>query len=238
MPTPLTRAPVKGYSNWGSGVQPERRTTAELNATAPRQSQTVLTPAGDPDAIYKNVGPGQTNRFGGRNLGTLSSEGLNRPGEYPLSFSAKPRLSQAPLQGSAYSEYRPPIPRTGLTRAPQPQAAPDIDGMTPGSFEMQNTLNNAGVYEPDTFGAENAEDNDTGYRAPQQTERANPLTGDNNGPMESVTTRVSPFSQRGNAAPRTQDAMIGGSGPFRRSFGNQESASQYDSFVRRLFSNT
>ncbi len=99
------------------------------------------------------------------------------------------------------------------------------------------------------------------YNPPQQTERANPLTGDNNIPMESTTTTVAraPFVQRGSALPTGQDAMpaavkttltedndigtamagtqnrIGGSGAFTRKFNSPTSASAYDSYVKRLF---
>lgn len=88
------------------------------------------------------------------------------------------------------------------TQRPQPNVA------DPNSIEGQNTLVNAGIYQPGTAGAANAVANGTGqvYRPPQQTERANPLTGDNNIPMESTSTRVAaPFVQRGKTTPGGQD---------------------------------
>lgn len=90
----------------------------------------------------------------------------------------------------------------------QPVQQPILNDVDPNSIEGQNTLANAGIYQPGTVGATNAVANGTGqvYRPPQQTERANPLTGDNNIPMESTTTRVAaPFVQRGRTTPSGQD---------------------------------
>jgi len=100
------------------------------------------------------------------------------------------------------------------------------------------------------------------YRPPQQTERANPLTGDNNFPMEGQTTAPlarAPFVQRGAGLPAGMDAApaaikdtltedndigtaingtlgrIGGTGAFARKFGSAQSADVYSSYLRRLY---
>lgn len=165
----------------------------------------------------------------GRNLGTMTSADLSR---YPTGnvLGQKPPLTGAafsPQQGG-YAEYTPPplTPATGLARAPSVVAAQPAP-----------------------------------YLPPQQTERANPLSGDNNFPMEGKTTPVirAPFVQRGAGLPAGTDAApaaikdtltedndigaamngtlgrIGGTGAFARKFGNPQSASVYDSYVRRLF---
>lgn len=199
----------------------------------------------------------------GRNLGTLNSSGLNRPGSYPLGFDAKPRQSPQPFSGSAYSTY---TPRSVSAPRPQQQPAmltrvqPNVAGMT--GFARTNTLANAGIYEPGSFGAQNAVANGTGrsYQPPQQTERANPLTGDNNLPPEGATTSLArvPFVQRGAGVPAGQDALpapimateteddtiagsmagtqsrIGGNGAFARRFSQPGKQSAYDSYLKRI----
>lgn len=103
------------------------------------------------------------------------------------------------------------------------------------------------------------------YNPPQQTERVNPLTGDNPAQPPGTTSIVSrpPFIQRGAGVPRGQDVaapiptqddtvngsmqgtydrlrgrtpVSGGTGAFSRQFTNPNSAGQYAAFARRLFS--
>lgn len=147
-----------------------------------------------------------------RNLGTLTSADLDRsPTGYALNRTPQPTgLPLAP--GAAISSVPgQPVARTGLQRTPPPAAVDplDLNGVAPGSFGAQNAANNAGIYQPGSFGAQNAQANGTGYRAPQQTERANPLSGDNNVPMESTTTPLqrTPFTQRGTSAPSGRDTI-------------------------------
>lgn len=82
--------------------------------------------------------------------------------------------------------------------------------------------------------------------APQQTEAANPLTGDRNGQMEDTTAAIQDparavgFSSRGGGNPRGMDAApsdpnTGGTGIYARRFGSSAAAAQYDSYVKRLF---
>lgn len=129
-------------------------------------------------------------RFGGVNNGQ------------PQAFAPRvvaPLIPPAPTVGAV---------ATGATpqNVLQPVQPPDLRNVDPSSFQAQNTLANAGIYTPGSFGAQNAAANGTGYKPPQQTERANPLTGDNNIPMESTSTRVAaPFVQRGRATPAGQD---------------------------------
>jgi hypothetical protein len=77
--------------------------------------------------------------------------------------------------------------------------------------------------------------------APQQTEAANPLTGDDTTQPQDTTSAVDPasqagFSSRGAAVPKGADS-IGGTGLFQRKFSSPAAASAYDSYVRRLFGN-
>ena len=84
--------------------------------------------------------------------------------------------------------------------------------------------------------------------SPQQTERANPLSGDNNIPVEGSTTGLrSPFNMRGNSTPQGQDETIGGSmqGTFdrlrqsgftpRTSFAPRQQQNSPMSMLRRAF---
>lgn len=219
MPTLLTRTPPLGRSNWGTGVQPERRTTAQLNGVMP------TTPA--------------------RSLGAFTRASFSPKGNQlnPAYDESQDPVSVAPVR-----PYAPrPLSRTPLTRTP-----PQTDGLD--GFALSNTLANAGIYQPVSFGASNAAANGTGYRPPQQTERANPLSGDNNYPTEGQTTRVqpAPFVQRGSSVPQGQDAMpgeddtvagsmagtmkrMGGSSLFNRSFANPAAANTYTQYVRKMF---
>lgn len=129
----------------------------------------------------------------------------------PQAFKPRPDVVAAPvLARPALAAPRPmagSAPRLALARAPMP------GDYEPGSFGEQNANASAGVTTPGSFAAQNAQANGTGAAPPkappppQQTERANPLTGDNNVPPESVTTRVqpAPFIQRGRGTPQGQD---------------------------------
>lgn len=134
-----------------------------------------------------------------------------------------------------------PAPAAKPASTLQPLAPEDLN-LDPNSFGAQNAAANAGIYKPGSIGDQNAQANGTGYRAPQQTERANPLTGDNNIPMESTSTKLptAPFVQRGQTTPAGTDAsptgqFTGGTGKFARSFGNRNSADLYHAFVAKLF---
>lgn len=216
-------------------------------------------------------------RFGGVVNGQPQAFNPN-PVRTPNKISYKQFLAQNPNSPAAtgsLSDAPRALPNGPVATAPatpgqnvlQPvrPAIPDLTGVDPSSFQAQNTLANAGIYQPGSFGAQNATANGTGYKPPQQTERANPLSGDNNIPMESTTTRVAapPFIQRGRTVPTGQDVapkpsptptqdiggaindtqksirtgstFTGGTGKFARSFSNQASAGHYDNFVRQLF---
>ncbi len=87
--------------------------------------------------------------------------------------------------------------------------------------------------------------------AAQQTEQANPLTGDGGGEgqLEGQSETVDPgdagdvpnlFSSRGAGAPRGDDALpggenVGGTGLYARKFSNSRSANAYDQYTRGLF---
>lgn len=203
MPTLLTRTPPR--SNFGTGVQPERRTTAEINqqaypsvaAPAPRNMGSFTPQSFAPRA----PAPTDPNRMSSG--GTITAGGLTR------SYAGgRPQTQLNPL----YNEGQDFQPAT---------AAPGIGART----TFQNFVQN----NPGSMAAR---------AAPQQTERANPLTGDNNLPMEGQTAAVKPppFIQRGAGVPRGQDAStMGGTGVFKRSFGSPQAASAYTNFLQKLY---
>lgn len=90
-------------------------------------------------------------------------------------------------------------PRTPRQQGPSAAAMKFLeDGIDPQIAEPA-------PYVPGQFGARST-------RPPQQTERANPLSGDNNIPAEGSTSGLrSPFNMRGNSTPQGQDETIGGS---------------------------
>ena len=180
-----------------------------------------------------------------RNLGTFGSADLNRrPNGARIDGSGAMTPTAPAFTGAAVSTVspvmpRPQAPRMPVARAPMSRTAPDLAGMT--GFAAENAAANAGVYEPGSFGAANAVANNTGqaYRPPQQTERANPLTGDSNRqvPMTTSTVRA-PFSMRGATTPGGIDEQtVGGSmgGTFSRLRSNfnrpAPRANPYPSFV-------
>jgi hypothetical protein len=122
------------------------------------------------------------NRFGGRYLGTLTSGGLNRP---PVTRVTPTTPSAAAMD----------FLRTGIAPdvSPSPSPAPNYNTYS-GAAALQHARRLTPVSRPP-------------YRPPQQTERANPLTGDNNIQMESTTTAIPrpPFIQRGTGIPGGQD---------------------------------
>ena len=81
----------------------------------------------------------------------------------------------------------------------------------------------------------------------QQTESANPLSGDGNAQPSGSTAAIRPGAalgivQRGSSVPRGQDAQpgqhAGGTGLYRRNFATPQSASIYDNYVRKLFADS
>lgn len=236
--------PVQGKSNWGTGVQPTLRTTAQLNApAAPRR------------------------------LGTMTSADLNR-GATGSDLSMKPTLTGAPVtSGFAQTTARPSLlkktppaapvaaatPRSAAPQAPAGPSAAAMKFLQDGVAPELSPLPAAPVNSPTTTGA-------------QQTESANPLTGDGNKQPSGTTAPVNPgqamgFSRSGGSVPRGQDAApaavvpeqstqqklrssmsstmdnlrgktAGGAGLYKRSFTNPKSASLYSGYVKRLFGDT
>lgn len=185
----------------------------------------------------------------GRSLSQPRPVATGAPIDYGYS-TVSPRPIAAP---------RPVSPRVAPAVARAPMAQPNVAGMT--GFARENTLANSGVYDAGSVGAANAVANGTGrvYRPPQQTERANPLTGDNNFPVEGQTTAVAraPFVQRGASIPTGQDAapvretmtedddiassmagtqarLRGAPSPYARRFGSQSQSSVYNSLLKRV----
>lgn len=131
-------------------------------------------------------------------------------------------------------------------RATPPMAQPALDDLT--GFARENAAANAGIYEPGSFGAANAVANNTGrpYAPPQQTERANPLSGDSNRqvPMTTRTIRT-PFSTRLPGSTPEGDDTVAGSmqgtlSRLRANFNDRRSTqpSPYPAFLSRAMSDT
>ena len=125
----------------------------------------------------------------------------------------RPVPTGAPIDGPAVSTYSPRPMAVATAPAPRPIApvarAPRVEDMAGMSdLGRESYLANNGIYAPGSVGAMNAQTNGTAYNPPQQTERANPLSGDNNRPMEGQTTAIArpPFIQRGAGIPGGQDA--------------------------------
>lgn len=78
----------------------------------------------------------------------------------------------------------------------------------------------------------------------QQTESADPLTGDGNAQPEDTTAPVNPgaalgFSRKGDQIPRGSDSVsdvnVGGTGIYARKFNSPKSADLYSNYVKQLF---
>lgn len=148
-----------------------------------------------------------------RRLGTMTSADLNRsPNGSPN--GVKPSLTGAPVT-SGYSEYHPqtpslltrtpptaaPVPASPTNRGPSPAALKFLQDGVPPSAAPLAPVASAPVAAPTTSAA-------------QQTETANPLSGDTNDSAGGTTQAVDPamamgFSRRGAGVPRGQDAMPG-----------------------------
>lgn len=183
-----------------------------------------------------------------RSSRVFTSADLNRRPNGSLIDGSGAMTASAPsFQGPAVSTV-PGVQsarRMPVARSPMPGAAqPNLDGLE--GFALENASANAGVYQPGSFGAVNAVANNTGtlYRPPQQTERANPLSGDSNRqlPGSTVSVQRSPFSLRGAGTPSgidQQDDTIAGSmqgtlGRLRSNFNRPATqASPYPPFLRR-----
>lgn len=189
--------------------------------------------------------------------------------------SGRPRTGLTMVQTaqpSNSSSLPQPVLRTGLT--PAPRSVYDPNAQIPGSFADSNARVNAGIYAAGTFGADNAVANGTGIAvnpntpitspisgmpsapnapravapttvAAQQTESANPLTGDGNQQVQGASAPVDAgaalgFSRKGSSVPSGQDAQptsnVGGTGLYARTFKSPKSASLYHDYVQRLFS--
>ena len=168
---------------------------------------------------------------------------------------ARPTLTSADLNRTRQIGQRAPVP-TGApltygftTQATRPRVAqparpvapvaqPALEDLT--GFARENAAANAQIYQPGSFGAANAVANNTGrpYTPPQQTERANPLTGDSSRQVPGTTASVrSPFSMRGSSTPNGDDTVAGsmqGTLSRLRSFNRpQAQTPQYPGFLTR-----
>lgn len=196
------------------------------------------------------------NRLGGRYLGTLNSSNVSR------SFAA-PAPSDADVDGPAVNTYTPrPMARPQMRTAVAPAYRPGANvrgvlsnigaarlnsqgqavGSTGGLVPMQAS-------DDEALAAAKLADQSTGFlqtntnagtlpqsapRPPQQTERANPLSGDTSEQMEGTTSVISrsPYSMR-TRTPAGRDLSY--NGPV---FGRAPTMamSPYDRYARSLFS--
>lgn len=127
------------------------------------------------------------NSYGGRNLGTMTSANLSR-NPTGVRLDQRPGTSAAPLVDPAVSTVRSVgVPRPAMQASAVTRTPPQMGGFGLGPSRVMMD----GVTPV----------------PPQQTERANPLTGGNNIPMKTTSVPVSsPFSQRGGAGAMGQDA--------------------------------
>jgi hypothetical protein len=132
--------------------------------------------------------------------GTITRGGVTR------AYAPTPGGPARPLQGGSGGTMR---TASGLTRTVAPTMQPAMAPRTPSPAAMDFLQGGAAptptvsAYQPGAYGAQAA----ASYQPPQQTERANPLTGGNNIPMPTTSVPVrSPFSSRGAISPAGQDA--------------------------------
>ncbi len=201
-----------------------------------------------PTTPVARANQGGTINFRGRTINYGPSEGQDRDpmrGGSGGTMTRNGAVTRVPPSAARISQpFRTPSPasqeflRTGvapeITLPPRPQA---VSPVTRAPMPMAPT---------------------PAYRPPQQTERANPLTGDNNFPMEGQTVPVAraPFIQRGTSLPAGRDAMpaaeiedgdigrtmqgiqsrIAGSpaNPFARRFGEPSKQSAYNAMLKRV----
>lgn len=199
-----------------------------------------------PDAAAPKPGVARVNpTFAPR----LNSGGtMTRGGDTTIVPTSQPRslsptmnsggtISTGVLERSyAPSAYSPPVPRNnaGIPQSPAAILSPlknAIPFAMPAPLSAALPVSGAPVASATTSNA-------------QQTESANPLSGDGNKQPAGSTAPVNPgaalgISQRGNSVPRGQDALAGGPstggiGLYKRQFSDPRAASVYDKTVRRL----
>lgn len=222
---PFSAPAVPGLPNFGAGTPAMTPATRSSNFGAGQQPM--------------RRAPGDTNPapYMPRNLGTLTSADLNRT-PTGSALNQGPALTGAPVTGNAMS--------TVATRAPGVGSRTTYD-----QFLANNPASSAAIGQDASLAANTPAT--PAYRPPQQTERANPLTGANNIPMEGKTTPLAPapFVQRGAGLPAGQDAapavkqrisedddigrsMQGTQNRLRASFGSNAPIGGTGAFARRF----
>jgi len=169
----------------------------------------------------------------------------NVPGTYQSQdINGRPRTGLTMVQTTPPAPVAPITPpRTGLTPAPLPAAAPQ------GSFEEddnpQADVAPAAQPQPTAVASSSPAPRVMAPPPPPvaQTEGSNPLSGDGTKQPQGTTTTLPSaapmgFSSRGAAVPAGQDANpnVGGVGPYARTFKDPRAASIYHDYTRRLFS--
>ncbi len=196
--------------------------SAAPSAPAPRPI-TGLARTGTPNAGGTITRGGVTTSYApspaGGPSGTTNAGGSITKGGVTRSFGPSPYKAPVPRNNAGLPVSPPAIPPALPQVMPPALPAPLSSALpVPGSPVPSATTSNA-----------------------QQTESANPLSGDGNAEPEDTSDAIKPGSalgvnQRGNSVPRGQDLMAGGTGPYRRKLSSPGAASVYDGVVRKLFS--
>lgn len=251
MPTPLTRSsrPNKGGSISMGGVT--RRYAPSPAAESSLQRQPGMNSGG---TISANVAPGvrMTRSFAPSSSAGRSSVG---PGGNPpqvlqpsASAIAADQAANRPNLGGVISAQL--APGVSMTRriAPSVSIQPGHNPNMNAGGTIQSPIS-AGVHMTRSFAPTPTtpppalQPVNGQLAAPQQTEQANPLTGDGGGPMDGQSEVIGDvpglFSARGSGAPRGADAIpgqiTGGSGLYSRKFTDPRKAAGYTNFTRGLF---
>lgn len=211
MPSLLTPTPPKApKSNWGTGSQPARRTTAEIER---QRVSGIKAPTATPNTLLTPTPP----QAQGRNLGTMTSADLSR-NPTGVRMDQRPVPTGNPVT-SGYTEYTPRSPLTmAAPRAPAPLAP----------------IPSAPVAAPTTVAAPQTESANplTGT----DNQRPAGVTAPVNPAADLGFSRAGAGVPRGQDAAPAGAKTAGGTGLYRRSFANPRSAGLYDGYIRKLFS--
>lgn len=198
-------------------------------------SYTEARPAGS--TPVRSAGPGTAPGHGGIDVRSYTGSLYSPGGPVPNPGYQPQPSAEASADRVLRARFGPPPNERGqidVSRAPTPpdkytvQAPRMLGEAVPGATPNETTMNVPPALPPQ-----------------QQTEAANPLTGDRTAQPEGTTTelpsnaREAGFIQRGQNVPRGTDAApggtVGGSGLYARKFASPQSASAYAGYVKRLF---
>lgn len=239
MPTPLTRTFRSGLSIGTNGEQ--RPVTSNFTNGIGRKDEygPRATPANPKFTapVVTGAAPATSRVAAGASSPQSDSVAGNTTYYQPITAgqmrerAAREARSGTPNKGGAMTRggattFVPPSPA-----AIRPQIGPAIPAAMPAPIQPALDTPGTPVAGPTTDNA-------------QQTESANPLTGDGNAQAGGTTDEIDPGSalglnRRGASTPSGSDAVadqnVGGSGLYARKFSNPRSASVYQEYVRKLF---